>query len=103
MIRKIGRVVAKLETVPVEQQRPILKELVHNIEIHPMKLKIELYSPIKIGSGLTEGPESQKATGTDGLSLNFRGTQKTEAAVLPFDPSRRAGSSIVGNGAQERT
>lgn len=49
------------------------------------------------GSGI---PEKQKANGTDGLNLNLG---KSDAAVIPFEPDRRAGSSTVGSGARKRT
>ncbi|MGZ6480398.1 MAG: hypothetical protein ACXWQE_13900 [Bdellovibrionales bacterium] len=99
LIERILRVVARIEQTPKEAQRPILKELIHDIEIHPTKLKIALYSPIKQRNDSIDSPETQKATGTDGLSAK----SKFKSSVLPFDPTRRAGSSTVGNGARKRT
>ena len=87
--------------MPIEKQRPVFKEIVHNIEIHPLKLKIELYAPTKAtNEPESHEPETQKATGTDGLAVTLK---KPEARVLPFDPTRRAGSSTVGSGAPGRT
>ncbi len=71
----------------------------HFIEIHTLKLKIEIYAPLKITEGETNSPEEQKATGTDGVSQNF----KKGGSILPFDPTRRVGASTVGNGAPGRT
>lgn len=99
LIRKIASVIQRIKILPIEQQRPIFKEIIHNIEIHPMKLKIEIYSPTEANPS-SQGPETQKATGTDGLCLK---SKMSDATVLPFDPSRRAGSSIIGNGASGRT
>lgn len=74
LTERIQRAVSRLESVPKEAQRRILRELIHNIEIHPTKLKIGLYSPIKPRDANNTGPETQKATGTDGLAAksNFR-------------------------------
>ena len=102
LTERIRSVVSRIEQVPKEAQRPILKELIHNIEIYPTKLRIGLYSPIKLQYGTSGGPEMQKATGTDGLAAksNFK---KSESSVIPFDPTRRGGSSTVGLGAPSQT
>jgi hypothetical protein len=95
---KIENVLKSLDKAPKEKQRPIFTNLVKFIEIHPMKIKIGLYAPVK---------EPIKATGTDGIpstrseNSNFR-ENKEAATVLSF-PSTRVGSSTVGNGASGRT
>ncbi len=99
LIDRIQSVVARVEQIPKDAQRPILKELIHNIEIHTTKLRIGLYSPIKLTH---DTPEMQKATGTDGLTLKPN-SKHSESSLIPFDPSRRAGSSTVGNGAPGQT
>jgi site-specific DNA recombinase len=84
---KIKRAVKQIEDTPPEMQRTVFKDLIRNIEIHPLKLKIELYAPIK-------------ATGTDGGGGSFK---KSDCSVLAFAPTRRAGSRSVGNGAPGQT
>ncbi len=102
LIDRLQKAVERLEQLPKEQQRPILKEVIHSIEIRPMKLKIGFFAPKKSESTPAPEPETKKATGTDGFALNLN--LKSElASVIPFDPSRRAGSSTVGNGALGRT
>jgi site-specific DNA recombinase len=99
LLKKIQLAVERIERASADQQRPIFKEIVHRIEILPMKLKIELYAPT--AGQPSEGPETQKATGTDGLHVNLK---KSEASILPFEPSaRRVGSSTVGDGARDKT
>ena len=99
LLKKIQQAVERIEQASVDKQRPIFKEVVHRIEILPMKLKIELYAPTT--GQPCEGPETQKATGTDGLPVNLK---RSEASILPFEPSaRRVGSSTVGDGAPGRT
>lgn len=89
-MRAIENAVRRIDQVPLEKQRPILKELIHNVEIHPLKLRIEIYVPI---------PETQKATGTDVLALNLK-----TGSLIPFEPSRRrVGSSTVDSGTRDRT
>ncbi len=84
--------------MPLEGQRPIFKEIIRNIEIHPMKLKIELYAPAANSGVGQQGPEKQKATGTGGLCVSLK---KSEATVIPIDSTRRVGSSNVGNGTRD--
>ena len=98
LLKKIQQAVERIEQASADQQRPIFKEIVHKIEILPMKLKIELYAPTT--KEPSEGPETQKATGTDGLLVDLK---RSKASILPFDPTRRVGSSTVGVGAPGRT
>lgn len=67
-----------------------------------MKIKIGMYAPTKgkaVPSDDENSPSAQRATGTEGISVNLR----KEGTLFPFDPNRRAGSSTVGNGARGGT
>jgi hypothetical protein len=98
---KIEMTISELEKTSKEKQRPIFRELIHSIEVHPTKLRIGVFAPPKDSAPAPES-EIQKATGTDGLRLSLS-LKSESASVISFDPSRRAGSSTVGNGASGRT
>jgi hypothetical protein len=58
LLRKIHQAVEKIERASVDKQRPIFKEIVHRIEILPLKLKIEFYAPTANAYG-AEAPPSR--------------------------------------------
>lgn len=94
---KIENSLRNLEKVPKESQRPIFTNLVKFIEIHPTKIKLGLYAPVK---------DHYKATGTDtatAAAADF-GHKKSrlEGQLFCINSSTRVGSSTVGNGASGR-
>ncbi len=56
LIDRIRKTIERLDTTPAEKQRPIFGNLIKFVEIHPMKIKMGIYAPIK-------------ATGTDGFCI----------------------------------
>jgi len=94
---KIEYVIKNLESAPKEKQRPIFTNLVKFIEVHPTKIKMGIYAPVK---------EQYKATGTDGIpspQAQISNFKEKEGKIIPFSTSTRVGSSTVGNGASGRT
>ena len=90
LVEKIRKTIERLDTTPPEKQRPILGNLIKFIEIHPMKIKIGLFAPVK-------------ATGTDGFVIENSESQEKEGKLIPFSPNQRVGSSTVGIGAPGQT
>ena len=90
LVENIRRTIDRLDTAPPEKQRPILSNLIKFIEIHPMKVKIGMFTPVK-------------ATGTDGFAIENLEFQEKEGKLIQFSPTQRVGSSTVGSGARDRT
>ncbi len=90
LVERIRRTIERLNTAPVEKQRPIFSNLIKFVEIHPMKIKIGMYAPAK---------EALKATGTDGFCVEGTETQEKEGKLIPFSLTQRVGSSTDGIGA----
>ncbi len=91
LVERIRRTIERLDTAPVEKQRPIFSNLIKFVEIHPMKIKIGMYAPKK---------EALNATGTDGFCVEGMETQEKEGKLIPFNPTQRVGSSTDGTGAR---
>ena len=90
LVEKILRTIERLDTAPLEKQRPILGNLKKFIEIHPLKIKIGMFAPAK-------------ATGTDGFIFENSEFQEKEGKLIPFSRTQRVGSSTDGIGAREGT
>lgn len=98
---KIQQVLANLEQAPKELRRPVFTNLVKFIEIHPTKIKMGLYAPVR---------EPLKATGTEGTSSTATaaadfGHKKSglEGQLFCISNSTRVGSSTVEIGARGGT
>lgn len=81
--------IERLDLAPAEKQRPIFGNLIKFVEIHPMKIKMGIYAPVK-------------ATGTDGFCIEDSEILEKDGKLIPFSPNR-VGSSTVGIGALGRT
>ena len=86
LVEKILRTIERLDTAPLEKQRPILGNLIKFIEIHPLKIKIGMFAPVQ-------------ATGTDGFVKVNSESQENKGKLIPFSPIQRVGSSTDGIGA----
>ena len=48
LVEKIRRTIERLDKAQPEKQRPILGNLIKFIEIHPMKIKIGMFAPVRV-------------------------------------------------------
>ena len=89
LVERIRSTIERLDLTPVEKQRPIFGNLIKFVEIHPMKIKMGIYAPVK-------------ATGTDGFCIEDSEILEKEGKLIPFSPNR-VGSSTVDIGARDWT
>lgn len=91
---RIVQVVQILKATPTEQQKPIFENLFQFIELHPTKLRLGLYAPIK-----TKTPESEQDARPPG---SFFVSKILNLQVSAFS-HQRVGSTAVCIGARGGT
>ncbi len=103
LVKKIERTIESLETTPVKKRRPLYANLIQFAELHPTKIRVGLFAPVKPTS-VDDQNGRLAATGTEAKDFyNFKGKESKEGAILPFATGTRGGSPTVTIGARERT
>ncbi len=88
---RIAQVVEVLKQTPIEQQKAIFENLFQFIELHPTKMRLGLYAPIK-----TKTPESEQDARPPG---SFFVSKILNLQVSAFSHQQRVGSTAVCFGA----
>lgn len=87
---RLTRILGRLETVPLESQRPIFNNLIQYAEVHPTKLRLGVWVPAD--KNKRSNSEAAKDGGSSGFNKNF----ETELAEVGC-------STTVGNGGSGQT